>query len=225
MGFFQSTFVLTAEAEAELEADWSDDPASTGFAVRPATQINTAHIAVGLQLHEPVDSGAGPQHPRLSQSPLQEIPKMCNPILRLLASLIWQRGTIRRSWKLRWNTFVALLGIGIEQGMVRMGLVACASKLNYSQACEQAQLNATTTTVGNAGLLYIYSGVQPSGPAGADGTLVVGPFTMGTPFAPGASAALPSILSPTLPATSMRQPRHSLHGGESNIWCCGCAGW
>ena len=60
MGFFQSTFVLTAEAEAELEADWSDDPASTGFAVRPATQINTAHIAVGLQLHEPVDSGAGP---------------------------------------------------------------------------------------------------------------------------------------------------------------------
>ena len=75
-----------------------------------------------------------------------------------------------------------------------------ASKLNYSQACEQAQLNATTTTVGNAGLLYIYSGAQPSGPAGADGTLVAGPFTLGSPFAPGASAALPSVLSPTLPA-------------------------
>ena len=75
-----------------------------------------------------------------------------------------------------------------------------ASKLNYSQACEQAQLNATTATIGNAGLLYLYSGVQPSGPAGADGTLVAGPFTLGSPFAPGASAALPSVLSPTLPA-------------------------
>jgi hypothetical protein len=107
---------------------------------------------------------------------------------------------IRRSWKLRFNILVALIGIGFEQLMLRMGLIACASKLNYSQACEQAQLNATTTTVGNAGLLYIFSGVQPSGPAGADGTLVAGPFTMGTPFAPGASAALPSVLSPTLPA-------------------------
>ena len=75
-----------------------------------------------------------------------------------------------------------------------------ASKLNYSQAAEQAQLGATTTTVGSAGLLYIYSGVQPTGPAGADGTLVAGPFTLGTPFAPTSSAALPSVLSPTLPA-------------------------
>ena len=75
-----------------------------------------------------------------------------------------------------------------------------ASKLNYSQAAEQAQLNATTTAVGTAGLLYLYSGVQPVGPAGADGTLVAGPFTLGTPFAPAASAALPSVLSPTLPA-------------------------
>jgi hypothetical protein len=107
---------------------------------------------------------------------------------------------LRRSWKLRWNILVALTGILFEQLMFRLGLIACASKLNYSQACEQAQLNATTTTVGNAGLLYIYSGAQPSGPAGADGTLVAGPFTMGTPFAPGASAALPSVLSPTLPA-------------------------
>jgi hypothetical protein len=110
------------------------------------------------------------------------------------------KSNIRRSWKLRRNILVALVGIGIEQMMVRMGLIACVSKLNYSQACEQAQLNATTTTVGNAGLMYIYSGTQPSGPAGADGTLVVGPFTLGTPFAPGASAALPSVLSPTLPA-------------------------
>ena len=107
---------------------------------------------------------------------------------------------IRRSWKLRKNILIALVGIFFEQMMVRLGLVMCVSKLNYSQACEQAQLNGTTTTVGNAGLLYIYSGVQPSGPAGATGTLVAGPFTLGTPFAPGASAALPSVLSPTLPA-------------------------
>ena len=83
---------------------------------------------------------------------------------------------------------------------VRSGLVLSASKLNYSQALEQGQLNAITTAVGNAGLLYIYSGAQSAGPAGADGTLVAGPFTLGTPFAPGASAALPSVLSPTLPA-------------------------
>lgn len=107
---------------------------------------------------------------------------------------------IRRSWRLRWAILKAFVGIALEQLAVRMGVIACVSKLNYSQACEQAQLNATTTTVGNAGLLYIYSGSQPSGPAGADGTLVCGPFTLGSPFAPGASAALPSVLSPTLPS-------------------------
>ena len=125
---------------------------------------------------------------------------MRNPIVKLMLELIWQTGGLRRSWRLRLNTFKALLGICIEQGLHRMGLIACASKLNYSQAAEQAQLNATTTTVGNAGLLYLYSGTQPSGPAGATGTLVAGPFTMGSPFAPGASAALPSVLSPTLPS-------------------------
>ncbi len=110
------------------------------------------------------------------------------------------KSKLRRSWKLRFAIAKALLGIFLEQAMFRLGLITCVSKLNYSQACEQAQLNATTATIGNAGLMYIYSGVQPSGPAGADGTLVVGPFTMGSPFAAGASAALPSVLSPTLPA-------------------------
>jgi hypothetical protein len=75
-----------------------------------------------------------------------------------------------------------------------------ASKLNYSAALEKARMDAITTAVGAAGLLYIYSGVQPVGPAGADGTLVAGPFTCGSPFAPGATSALPSVLSPTLPA-------------------------
>ena len=75
-----------------------------------------------------------------------------------------------------------------------------ASKLNYSIAAMQAQHAGTVSTVGNAGLLYIYSGTQPSSTAGADGTLVAGPFTLGSPFAGTASAAFPSVLSPTLPA-------------------------
>lgn len=74
------------------------------------------------------------------------------------------------------------------------------SKLNYSQSAEQAQLDGTTDTVGNAGELYIYSGAQPAATTDPDGTLVAGPFTLGSPFAPAASASLPSILSPTLPA-------------------------
>lgn len=75
-----------------------------------------------------------------------------------------------------------------------------ASKLNYSIAAMQAQLAATVATVGNAGLLYLYSGTQPSSTAGADGTLVAGPFTLGSPFGPASTSAFPSVLSPTLPA-------------------------
>src|SRR5574343_488322 len=75
-----------------------------------------------------------------------------------------------------------------------------ASKLNYSSTAQQGKLNSIGTSVGSAGLLYLYSGTQPSGTGGADGTLVAGPFTLGTPFAPAASAADPSVLSPNLPA-------------------------
>jgi hypothetical protein len=62
-------------------------------------------------------------------------------------------------------------------------------------------MDAITTTVGNAGKLWIFKGTQPAGP-GTTHTevLVAGPFTLGTPFAPGATTALPSVLSPTLPA-------------------------
>ena len=74
------------------------------------------------------------------------------------------------------------------------------SKLNYSIAAMQAQLAATVSAVGSAGLLYIYSGTQPSSTAGADGTLVAGPFTLGSPFGPAATSAFPSVLSPTLPS-------------------------
>ncbi len=91
------------------------------------------------------------------------------------------------------------------------GLVLRASKLNYVAALEKARMDAITTIVGNAGKLYIFKGTQPAGP-GTTHTeiLVVGPFTLGSPFAAGATTALPSVLSPTLPsnvnATTSDQP-------------------
>lgn len=76
-----------------------------------------------------------------------------------------------------------------------------ASKLNYVAALEKARMDAITTAVGNAGKLYIFSGTQPTGPGTTHAQpLVAGPFTLGTPFAPGATTALPSVLSPTLPS-------------------------
>lgn len=75
-----------------------------------------------------------------------------------------------------------------------------AIKLNYSIALQQAQHAATTAAVGAGGKLYLFSGTQPADTTGADGTLVAGPFTLGSPFAAAASAAFPSVLSPTLPA-------------------------
>lgn len=75
-----------------------------------------------------------------------------------------------------------------------------ASKLNYSAALEKARMDAITTAVGNAGILEVRDGTQPAGPGtAATGTLLAS-FTLGSPFAPGATAALPSVLSPTLPA-------------------------
>ncbi len=75
-----------------------------------------------------------------------------------------------------------------------------ASKLNYSQALDKAQLDAITTAVGNAGTLEVRDGTQPAGPATtATGTLLA-TFTLGSPFAAGATTATPSVLSPTLPS-------------------------
>lgn len=96
-----------------------------------------------------------------------------------------------------------------------------AAKLNYSAALEKARMDQITTTVGNAGKLWIYKGTQPAGPGTTHSlTLVAGPFTLGSPFAPGATTALPSVLSPTLPsnvnATTSDQPtwwRVSASGG------------
>lgn len=76
-----------------------------------------------------------------------------------------------------------------------------ASKLNYSAALEKLRMDGITTTVGNAGKLWIYSGTQPAGPGSTHVlTLLAGPFTLGSPFAAGATTALPSVLSPTLPS-------------------------
>ena len=111
---------------------------------------------------------------------------------------------LRYSRALKWaifkNVLKELAAQTVESFMFKRGLLLFASKLNYAAALEKGRMDAITTAVGSAGLLYIYSGAQPSGPAGADGTLVVGPFTMGSPFASGATTALPSVLSPTLPS-------------------------
>lgn len=65
----------------------------------------------------------------------------------------------------------------------------------YSTALRNAQLDAITATVGNAGRLVIYAGSRPA-TGGAAGT-VLATFTLGSPFAPPASGG---ALYPTLPA-------------------------
>lgn len=67
----------------------------------------------------------------------------------------------------------------------------------YSTTTRNAQLNAITTAVGNAGLCAIYDGTRPA--TGGAATNKLAEFTMGSPFAPGAAAA---VLSPTLPSNT-----------------------
>lgn len=67
----------------------------------------------------------------------------------------------------------------------------------YSITLRNAQLNAITTAVGNAGLCAIYDGARPA--TGGAATTKLAEFTLGTPFAPGAAAA---VLSPTLPSST-----------------------
>ena len=65
----------------------------------------------------------------------------------------------------------------------------------YSTALRNAQLDAITTAVGNAGKLALYDGVRPA--TGGSATTKLAEFTLGTPFAAGAAAG---VLSPTLPS-------------------------
>ena len=76
-----------------------------------------------------------------------------------------------------------------------------ASKLNYAAALEKAAMDARIAAIGPGAQLFLFSVSQPTGPASADGVLVAGPFICGTPFAPPATLALPSVITPTLPAS------------------------
>lgn len=67
----------------------------------------------------------------------------------------------------------------------------------YNVLLRNAQLDAITTFAGSGAKLRIYSGTQPA--TGGTATTLLAEFTLGTPFAPGASAA---VLSPTLPSAT-----------------------
>lgn len=67
----------------------------------------------------------------------------------------------------------------------------------YSTTLRNAQLDAITTAVGNAGKLAIYDGTRPA--TGGTATTKLAEFTLGTPFA---SAAAAAVLSPTLPSNT-----------------------
>jgi len=69
--------------------------------------------------------------------------------------------------------------------------------MGYSTALRNAQMDAKTATVGNAGKLAIYDGTRPA--TGGAATTKLAEFTTGTPFAPAAAAG---VLSPTLPAAT-----------------------
>ncbi len=66
----------------------------------------------------------------------------------------------------------------------------------YNVTLRNAQLDAITTFAGNAATLKIYCGTQPA--TGGTATTLAATFTLGSPFAPGASSA---VLSPTLPSS------------------------
>ena len=65
----------------------------------------------------------------------------------------------------------------------------------YNVLLRNAQLDAITTFAGSAAKLRIYDGARPA--TGGTATVLLGEFTLGSPFAAAASAG---SLSPTLPA-------------------------
>lgn len=71
--------------------------------------------------------------------------------------------------------------------------LTASATTGYSTTLRNAQLDAITTAVGNAGTLIVYCGTQPA--TGGTATTVAATFTLGSPFAPGASGA---VLSPTI---------------------------
>jgi hypothetical protein len=67
----------------------------------------------------------------------------------------------------------------------------------YATTLRNAQLDAITTAVGNAGKLRIYDGTRPA--TGGAATTLLAEFTLGSPFSGAAAAA---ALAPTLPANT-----------------------
>jgi hypothetical protein len=69
----------------------------------------------------------------------------------------------------------------------------------YATTLRNAKLDANTTFIGNAALLRIYSGTKPAVGAAITTETKLAEFTLGTPFAPAASAG---AQSPTLPSAT-----------------------
>ena len=67
----------------------------------------------------------------------------------------------------------------------------------YATTLRNAQLDQISTAVGSAGKLRIYDGTRPA--TGGAVTNLLAEFTLGSPFAAAAAAA---VLSPTLPANT-----------------------
>lgn len=67
----------------------------------------------------------------------------------------------------------------------------------YAATLRNAQLDAITTAVGNAGKLAIYDGTRPA--TGGTATTKLAEFTLGSPFSAGASSG---SMSPTLPSNT-----------------------
>ena len=72
--------------------------------------------------------------------------------------------------------------------------------IKYSAAARTAELDTLTTSVGNAGILVIVSGTRPANVAAALTGTTLATITLGSPFAPGASAG---VLSPTVPQSDL----------------------
>jgi hypothetical protein len=69
--------------------------------------------------------------------------------------------------------------------------------MGYSTALRNAQMDAKTAQVGNAGKFQLYDGTRPA--TGGAATTKLAEFTLGSPFAPGSSGG---VLSPTLPSAT-----------------------
>jgi len=65
----------------------------------------------------------------------------------------------------------------------------------YNVLLRNDQLDAITTFAGSGAKLRVYNGAQPA--TGGAATTLLAEFTLGSPFAPAAAAA---VLSPTLPS-------------------------